>query len=95
MGAGFRLGVEGMQVADGYDPLMFARAVKTQTELRLLERSTRAQRDGHPPHMASWQKGATWRDLNGPTPRAVTDLGGFVRDPGAMVWGHPRGADPR
>jgi Xaa-Pro aminopeptidase len=24
----------------------------------------------------------------------VTELGGFVRDPGGMVWGHPRGADP-
>ena len=50
MGAGFRLGVEGMQVADGYDPLMFARAVKTDAELRLLERSTAPQRDRHPPH---------------------------------------------
>ena len=24
----------------------------------------------------------------------MVDLGGFVRDPGGMVWGHPRGADP-
>ena len=23
----------------------------------------------------------------------MIDLGGFVRDPGALVWGHPRGAD--
>ncbi len=35
-----------------------------------------------------------WRDLNRAYARAVTELGGFVRDPGAMVWGHPRGADP-
>jgi hypothetical protein len=26
--------------------------------------------------------------------RAVTELGGFVRDPGGMVWGHSRGTDP-
>jgi Xaa-Pro dipeptidase len=32
MGFGFRLEVEGLEVADGYDPLMFARAVKTETE---------------------------------------------------------------
>ena len=64
MGAGFRLGVEGMQVADGYDPLMFARAVKTETELRLLERSTRLNETAIRRTMASWQKGATWRDLN-------------------------------
>src|SRR6266496_3072693 len=75
MGFGFRLEVEGMEVADGYDPLMFARAVKTETEMRLLER-------------------ATGRDRNKAYARAVTELGGFVRDPGGMVWGHPRGADP-
>ena len=94
MGAGFRLGVEGMQVADGYDPLMFARAVKTETELALLERSTRLNETAIRRTMASWQKGATWRDLNKAYAAAVTDLGGFVRDPGGMVWGHPRGADP-
>ena len=94
MGAGFRLGVQGMQVADGYDPLMFARAVKTDTELRLLERSTRLNETAIRRTMASWQKGATWRDLNKAYAGAVTGLGGFVRDPGAMVWGHPRGADP-
>jgi Xaa-Pro dipeptidase len=93
VGAGLRLGVEGMQVVDGYDPLMFARAVKTDTELRLLERSTRNE-TAIRRTMASWQKGATWRDLNKAYARAVIDLGGFVRDPGAMVWGHPRGADP-
>jgi Xaa-Pro aminopeptidase len=93
MGAGFRLGVEGMQVVDGYDALMFARAVKTETELRLLERSTRLNEAAIRRTVASWEKGATWRDLNKAYASAVTDLGGFVRDPGAMVWGHPRGAD--
>jgi Xaa-Pro aminopeptidase len=43
--------------------------------------------------MAAWQQGATWRDLNRAYARAVVDLGGFVRDPGGMVWGHPRGTD--
>ena len=84
MGFGFRLGVEGLQVADGYDPLMFARAVKTPTELGLLRRSTRAQRDGHP--RAPWRPGRRAPPgaiSTAPTPRAVTDLGGFVRDPGA------------
>jgi len=94
MGFGFRLEVEGMQVLDGYDPLMFARAVKTETEMRLLERSTALNEAAIRRTIASWQKGATWRDLNRAYARAVTELGGFVRDPGAMVWGHPRGADP-
>ena len=42
MGFGVRLGVEGMTVADGYDPLMFARAVKTETEIGLLGALDRA-----------------------------------------------------
>jgi Xaa-Pro aminopeptidase len=39
-------------------------------------------------------EGFTWRDLNNAYHRTVIELGGFVRDPGGMVWGHPRGADP-
>jgi len=41
LAVGFTLGVEGLEVGDGCDALMFARAVKTETELRLLERSKR------------------------------------------------------
>jgi Xaa-Pro dipeptidase len=94
MGFGFRLGVEGLAVVDGYDPLMFARAVKTPTELRLLERATALNEAAIRATMAAWDRGATWRDLNRAYAGAVTALGGFVRDPGGMVWGHPRGADP-
>jgi Xaa-Pro dipeptidase len=94
VGAGLRLRTEGMQVADGYDPLMFARSIKTKTEIGLLERSTRLNEMAIHRTMASWAKEATWRDLNRAYARAVADLGGFIRDPGAMVWGHPRGADP-
>jgi Xaa-Pro dipeptidase len=94
MGFGFRLGLEGLEVVDGYDPLMFARAVKTEPEMRLLERATRLNEAAISRTIDAWQKGATWRDLNRAYAGAVIDLGGFVRDPGAMVWGHPRGADP-
>jgi Xaa-Pro dipeptidase len=94
MGFGCRLDVDGMEVADAYDALMFARAVKTATEMRLIERATALNEAAIRRTMASWQKGATWRDLNKAYARAVTELGGFVRDPGAMVWGHPQGADP-
>jgi Xaa-Pro dipeptidase len=93
MGFGFRLEVEGLEVADAYDPLMFARAVKTQTELELLQRATALNEAAIRGTMAAWDKGATWHDLNKAYACAVTELGGFVRDPGAMVWGHPRGTD--
>jgi Xaa-Pro aminopeptidase len=94
MGFGFGLEIDWLEVADGYDPLMFARAVKTPTELRLLERATVLNEAAIRATMASWDKGATWSDLNRSYGRAVTERGGFVRDPGSMVWGHRRGADP-
>ena len=93
VGFGLRLGLEGLDVQDGYDPLMFARAVKTDTELRLLERATRLNEAAMLRTVAAWEKGGTWRDLNRAYAKAATDLGGYVRDPGGMVWGHPHGSD--
>jgi Xaa-Pro aminopeptidase len=72
---------------------MFARAVKTEAEIGLLERATRLNEAAIRQTVAAWDNGATWRDLNRSYARAVIDLGGFVRDPGGMVWGHPRGND--
>jgi Xaa-Pro aminopeptidase len=72
---------------------MFARAVKTDAEIGLLERATRLNEAAIRQTVAAWDNGATWRDLNRAYARAVIDLGGFVRDPGGMVWGHPRGND--
>ena len=92
-GFGSRLGMDGLTVADGYDPMMFARAVKTPVELDLIRRATRLNEAAIRKTVASWQKGVTWRDLNIAYARSVAELGGFVRDPGGMVWGHPRGTD--
>jgi Xaa-Pro aminopeptidase len=93
MGFGLRLDLDGVEVGDGYDPLMFARAVKTDAELPLIERATRLNEAAIERTAAAWDKGATWRDLNAAYHQSVAELGGFVRDPGGMVWGHPRGAD--
>jgi Xaa-Pro dipeptidase len=92
-GFGMRLGLEGLAVADGYDPMMFARSVKTPVELDLIRRATRLNETAIRNTVGAWQKGATWRDLNIAYARSVAELGGFVRDPGGMVWGHPRGTD--
>jgi Xaa-Pro dipeptidase len=91
-GLGIRLDLEG-SIADGYDPMMFARSIKTPIELELLRRATRLNEMAIRKTIASWQKGATWRDLNIAYTRSVAELGGFVRDPGGMVWGHPRGCE--
>ncbi|HEU4352362.1 MAG TPA: M24 family metallopeptidase [Burkholderiales bacterium] len=90
LGFGRRLDI---QAVDAYDSLMFARAVKTPTELDLLRRATALNRAAIERTINSWHKGMRWRELNRAYHAAVTDLGGFVRDPGAMVWGHPRGAE--
>jgi Xaa-Pro aminopeptidase len=92
-GFGMRLGLEGIEIADGYDAMMYARAVKTETELRLLERATQLNQAAIGRTIAAWEKGCTWRDLGRAYALAAVDLGGFVRDPGAMVWSHPQGAD--
>jgi Xaa-Pro aminopeptidase len=92
-GLGVRLDLERGSVADGYDPLMFARSIKTPTELKLLRRATKLNEMAIRKTIASWQKGATWRDLNIAYARSAAELGGFVRDPGGMVWGHPRGTE--
>ena len=94
MGFGFRLGFDHVDVCDGYDAAMFARAVKTENELPLIERATRLNQIAIERTVGSWEQGTTWRQLNRNYHRAVSDLGGFVRDPGGMVWGHPRGVNP-
>jgi Xaa-Pro dipeptidase len=93
MGFGIRLGLDGVTVSDGYDPMMFARSVKTPTELELLRRSSKLNEAAIHKTIASWQEGITWRDLNLAYATAVAELGGFVRDPGGLVWGHPRGTE--
>jgi Xaa-Pro dipeptidase len=98
-GALAELGLERGKVAydavggEAYDVLMYARAVKTPAELELLRRATALNRAAIERTVGSWQKGMRWRELNRAYHAAAIDLGGFVRDPGAMVWGHPRGAE--
>jgi Xaa-Pro dipeptidase len=90
---GQRLRLEHAVTVDAYDALMFARAVKTPTEIELLRRATALNRAAIERTVKSWEKGMRWRELNRAYHAAVVDLGGFVRDPGGMVWGHPRGAE--
>ena len=90
---GYQLGIDGLEVVDGYDPLMYARAVKTPFELDLLRRSTKLNQTAIENTVRSWERGMTWREFNRSYHRSVIDLGGFIRDPGAMVWNHPQGTD--
>jgi Xaa-Pro dipeptidase len=93
VGFGHRLSLDSTAVVDAYDPLMYARAVKTEDEITLLKRATQLNQMAIEHTVGAWQKGMRWRELNHAYHVAVAKLGGFVRDPGAMVWGHPRGGD--
>ena len=90
---GLRLGLEGPRLRDAYDPLMYARAVKTASEMEKLQRATSLNEEAIRRTMADWTPEMTWSGMDRTYARHVTDLGGFVRDPSGMVWGHPRGAD--
>lgn len=92
-GFALRLGFDASRIEDGYDALMFARAVKTEPELRLLERATHLNEAAIRRTVASWRPGASWSELERAYARAAVELGGFVRDPGGMVWNHPHGTD--
>jgi Xaa-Pro aminopeptidase len=90
---GERLRPERAVATDAYDALMFARAVKTPAEIELLRRATALNRAAIERTVSTWQTGMRWRELNHAYHAAAVELGGFVRDPGGMVWAHPRGAD--
>lgn len=89
---GHQLGLEG-QVADAYDTLMGARSIKTAAEIELLRSATALNEAAINDAIASWDRGMTWREFNHAYHLAAIEHGGFVRDPGGMVWGHPRGGD--
>ena len=93
MGFGLRLNLDRVSMVDGYDPMMFARAVKTPAEMDRIRRATKLNEAAIRRTVATWQKGATWRDLNIAYASSAAAFGGFVRDPGGMVWGHPRGTE--
>ncbi|MGB7303630.1 MAG: M24 family metallopeptidase, partial [Burkholderiaceae bacterium] len=90
---GFQLNADSMTVVDAYDAMMFARAVKTPFEIGKLKAATALNEAAINTAVGSWEKGTSWRELNHRYHMAVAQLGGFVRDPGGMVWGHPRGTD--
>ena len=87
-GFGRRLGLERVEIADGYDPLMHARAVKTPAELELLARATRLNEKAIRRTVSRWEEGWTRQDLNHTYAVSAVELGGFVRDPGALVVSH-------
>ncbi|MFN0038895.1 MAG: M24 family metallopeptidase [Burkholderiales bacterium] len=90
---GHQIMADQAMAVDAYDAFMFARAVKTPFEISKLKAATALNQQAITQVVNGWQKGMRWRELNHQYQVAAAQLGGFVRDPGGMVWGHPRGSD--
>ena len=84
--ASARLGVDSAEIVDAYDPMMFARAVKTEHEVTMLRRATALNQAAIERTVASWERGMRWREFNHAYHRAVADLLG-ADDPECVVFG--------
>jgi len=93
VGYGLRLGIGSDRLRDAYDCLMDARAIKTPAEIHALENASALNEKAIRKTIAGWDPAMSWADLTRVYGEAVLSLGGFVRDPGGMVWGHPPGED--
>ncbi|MBV9897984.1 MAG: M24 family metallopeptidase [Chloroflexi bacterium] len=84
----------GANAVDAYGALKYVRQVKTQAELQLLRTATLLNQQAIETTVATWTRGTTWQELVHTYNVTATQLGGFVRDPSAIVVANAPGADP-
>lgn len=75
----------GARVVDAYGALKHVRQVKTAEEVRLLREATRLNQLAIERTIATWSRGTTWGEMTRTYHTTAVALGGFVRDPGAIV----------
>ncbi len=85
---------EPLGVRDAYGTLKYVRQVKTPAELELLRTATLLNQQAIEATIAAWSRGTTWQELVHTYHVNATALGGFVRDPGAVVIANAPGVDP-
>jgi Xaa-Pro dipeptidase len=83
-----------LRVVDAYGALKYVRQVKTEAELTLLRTATALNQVAIEQTIATWSRGTTWQELVHTYNVTATRLGGFVRDPGAVVLANAPNADP-
>ena len=83
-----------MKVVDAYGSLKYVRQVKTADEIALLRTATELNQLALEQTIATWRRGTTWQELVHTYNVTATALGGFVRDPGAVVLANTPGPDP-
>jgi Xaa-Pro aminopeptidase len=82
------------RVADAYGALKAVRQVKTPEEIRLLRAATRLNQQAIAETIGRWSRGMTWQEMCRTYHTTAVGLGGFVRDPGALVMANLPGAEP-
>jgi Xaa-Pro aminopeptidase len=73
--------------------LKYVRQVKTSEEISLLRTATQLNQVALERTIGTWTRGTTWQELIHTYNVTATELGGFVRDPGAVVLSNPPGGD--
>ncbi|MFN0071330.1 MAG: M24 family metallopeptidase [Chloroflexota bacterium] len=80
-------------VADAYGTIKFVRQVKTAAEIDLLRTATALNQRAIEQTIDLWSPGMTWQEMIHAYHVQAVTLGGFVRDPGAVVVANSAGAD--
>jgi Xaa-Pro aminopeptidase len=83
-----------LEMVDAYGTVKYIRQVKTGEELTLLRTATHLNQLAIERTIKTWSRGTTWQELVHTYNVTATQLGGFVRDPGAVVLANLPGADP-
>jgi Xaa-Pro aminopeptidase len=84
----------GGRVVDAYAALKYVRQVKTAEEVSLLRQATRLNQQAIEGTIRTWSRGMTWQEMTRAYHTTAVSLGGFVRDPGAIVMANPPGIEP-
>jgi Xaa-Pro dipeptidase len=87
------LDAPGTDFQDAYQLLKFVRQVKTPAELTVMRHATSINEKALQGTVDAWRLGMTWRELNREYYRQVYDLGGWIKDPGGVIFANPHGTD--
>jgi Xaa-Pro dipeptidase len=82
------------RVVDAYGAIKYVRQVKTPEEVSVLRAATRMNQQAIARTIRAWSRGMSWQELTRAYHTTAVGLGGFVRDPGAIVMANPPGFEP-
>ena len=81
-------------VIDAYSLMMLAREIKTASEIEWLREATRVNQVAIERTVQSWSRGKNWKELVRTYHAEITELGGWVADPGGVFFANPTDGDP-